>query len=117
MSWWVKALLAGSVLVLACIGAGFALDWAAPLDQWQLTAFLLLVFVSIYLVSIGIPRRYAPSHTQGTRSAIQHAGLERPAFLMGRNPGIEPRSRTSNPDSIVAAIPLIVTAVVLGLTL
>lgn len=117
MPWWINAVLAGILIALGCIGAGYLLARATPVEQWTIPAFFLLVLITIYLVATGIPRRYAPSHTRGPRDAIQHAGLERPAFLLSRNPGVDPATRTPNPDFLITAIPPALAALILGFTL
>jgi hypothetical protein len=114
MIWGLKALLVGTSIALACIGAGYLLSRAMPGDEWPYFAIAVLALVAVYLVASSFPRRLAPSHTQGPRDPIQNTGFQQMAYHIAENPGDGSRSRHRfSPDFLIAAVPLFCAIIVM----
>ena len=114
MPWWIKALVAGTIIAAACVAAGYLLSRVTIGDEWQFFSGAILVLVAVYLVASSIPRRLAPSHTRRSRDPVENAGLHQMAYHVAENPGDGSRvSNRFNPDFLIAAIPLLVAFVVI----
>jgi hypothetical protein len=115
MRWWIKALLVGTLIALACVAVGYLLSQVMAGDQWPFFAVAVLALVAVYLMASSFPRRSAPSHTQGPRDPVQNAGLQQMAYHLAENPGDGSRARQRfKPEFLIAAIPLLFAIIVMA---